>query len=254
VTRPAPPRAVVTGGSRGIGAAIVDRLAADGFDVVALDIVLGEGVIASDVSDPTSVAAAAAAIGPVDVLVNNAAIWRFAPLEDVSLEDFDQVLAVNVRGPFLCSQAFGRGMLQRRRGSIVNIVSIAASLANPAVGAYSASKAALLALTRQTAVEWGPRGVRCNAVGPGLIPTTGAQVYDDPDVRARRGHAVPLQRLGEAREVAEVVAFMASDRASYVNGQVVYVDGGFSHTLMTTLPRPSSIAGAQLATTSEENG
>jgi len=239
-------RAVVTGGARGIGAAIGDRLRADGYEVVALDVVDGADVVHCDVSDPASVRAAAELIGPADVLVNNAAIWRFAPLEDVTVDDFDQVLAVNVRGPFLCSQAFGAGMLARRSGAIVNIVSIAANLADPSVGAYSPSKAALLALTRQTAVEWGPRGVRCNAVGPGLVPTDGARVYDDPDVRRRRARAVPLQRLAEPSEIAEVVAFLASDRAAYVTGQVIYVDGGLSHTLMTTLPRPAEIAAPEL--------
>lgn len=240
-------RAAVTGGARGIGAAICAKLRADGMDVIALDVLASEDVVHCDVSDPASVRAAAGLIGPVDVLVNNAAIWRFAPLEEVTAEDFDQVLAVNVRGPFLCSQAFGAGMLQRGAGSIVNIVSIAATLADPSVGAYSPSKAALLALTRQTAVEWGPRGVRCNAVGPGLVPTDGAQVYDDPDVRRRRAQAVPLQRLAEPSEIADVVSFLASDSASYITGQVIYVDGGLSHTLMTTLPRPASVAAPGLA-------
>lgn len=239
-------RAVVTGGARGIGAAIVERLRADGLEVIVLDVIPSAGVVQCDVSDADAVAAVAADIGPIDVLINNAAIWRFAPLEDVPIGDFDRVIAVNVRGPFLCSQAFGRGMLGRRHGSIINIVSIAAALADPAVGAYSASKAGLLALTRQTAVEWGPRGVRCNAVGPGLIPTDGAGVYDNAEVRGQRARAVPLQRLGAPAEVAEVVAFLSSERAAYVNGQVIYVDGGFSHTLMATLPRPRTVAGAEM--------
>jgi len=233
-------RAVVTGASNGIGAAIADRLRAAGSEVVGLDLVEGPDVVACDVSDHEVVRRQAIQIGPVDVLVNNAAIWRFAAFEDVTVEDFDAVLAVNVRGPFNCTQAFGAGM-RSRGGSIVNIVSIAAEHADPGVGAYSPSKAALLAMTRQVAVEWGPSGVRCNAVGPGLVPTKGAGVYDDVDVRAARARAGPLRRLATPQEVAEVVAFFASDRSAYVSGQVVYVDGGLGHTLMTTLPRPGHV-------------
>lgn len=244
--------AVVTGAARGIGAAAAERLAADGFDVVRLDVTAGDGVLACDVADPRAVADTAALVerehGPVTVLVNNAAIWRFAALEDVASEDFAAVLDVNVRGTFHCTQAFGRAMLARGGGCIVNVVSIAAAAANPSVGAYSASKAGVLALTRQTALEWGPRGVRANAVGPGLVPTPGTgTVYDDPEVRRVRAGAVPLRRLGTSADVAGVIAFLASDAAAYVNGQVLYVDGGLSQALMTLLPRPAGVAGPQLA-------
>ena len=236
--------AVVTGAARGIGAAIADRLAADRHRVYRLDVLGAEGVTACDVTDAAAVAALAGAIGPVDILVNNAGRWRFAALEDVTPEDFRAVLEVNLMGTFLCTQAFGRSMLARGAGSIVNIVSIAAYRANPMVGAYSASKAAVVALTEQTALEWGPRGVRCNAVGPGLVPTPGTgAVYDDERVRAVRAGAVPLRRLGTPEEIAEVVAFLASERAGYVNGQVVYVDGGLSKALMTLLPRPADVPG-----------
>jgi NAD(P)-dependent dehydrogenase (short-subunit alcohol dehydrogenase family) len=235
-------RAVVTGGARGIGAVIVERLREDGYDVTSLDMVEAAGTVQCDVTDRARVLEVANDLGPVDLLVNNAAIWRFAPFEEVSEGDFAAVLAVNVQGPFNCMQAFGRPMLERGGGAIVNVVSIAAEHADPAVGAYSASKAALLIMTRQVALEWGPRGVRCNAVGPGLVPTSGALVYDDEEIRKTRSQAVPLRRLAEPREVAEVVAFFGSDRASYVNGQVVYVDGGLSQSLMTTLPRPTGLA------------
>lgn len=235
-------RAVVTGASRGIGAVVVDRLRQDGFDVVGLDVVAGEDTLVCNVRDPAAVAAAAAEIGAVEVLVNNAAIWRFAALEDVRPEDFDAVLSVNVSGAFHCIQAFGAGMRAAGRGSIVNMVSVAAEHANPGVGAYSPSKAALLALTRLVAVEWGPSGVRCNAVGPGLVPTEGAGLYGDQEVRTARARAVPLRRLADPRDVADTVSFFASDRSAYVSGQVVYVDGGLGHTLMATLPRPGHVA------------
>ena len=232
-------RAVVTGGGRGIGAAIVERLRSDGLEVVPLDARGAEGVVQCDVTDQAAVEAAAAEIGPVDVLVNNAGIWRFALLEDVTSEDFAAVLDVTLRGAFHCVQAFGRPMLARGSGAIVNIVSIAARHANPAVGSSGPSKAALVSLTEQIALEWGPRGVRCNAVGPGLVPTPGTgDVYDDPAVREIRSGAVPLRRLAEPADIAEAVAYLASDRAAYVTGQVIYVDGGLSKGMMTLLPRP----------------
>ncbi len=243
----APRRAVITGAARGIGAAIADRLAADGFDVVRLDVLDGDGVLQCDVTDAAAVRRIADSVGDVDVLVNNAAIWRFAALEDVDPDDFSAVLDINLRGPFLTTQAFGRSMLRRGHGSIINIVSIGALHANPAVGAYSASKAGLVALTRQTALEWGPRGVRCNAVGPGLIATEGAGIYHDAEVRKARADAVPLRRLGSPSDISEVVAFFASDASAYVSGQVLYVDGGLSSSLMTTLPRPPGVPGPQLA-------
>lgn len=240
-------RAVVTGAGRGLGAAIAAELAAAGHEVVRLDVEADPDVLACDVTDRAAVEAVAAAIGPVDVLVNNAGIWRFAALEDVTPEDFRAVVDVNLMGTFHCTQVFGRSMLEAGRGCIVNLVSVAAAAANPSVGAYSASKSAVLALTRQTALEWGPRGVRANAVGPGLVPTPGTgAVYDDERVRAVRAGAVPLRRLGTEHDVAGVVAFLASSTASYVNGQVIYVDGGLSQALMTLLPRPAEVAGPHL--------
>lgn len=241
-------RAVVTGGARGIGSAIADRLAADGVHVHRLDIIDAEGVIHCDVRDAGDIQRVADDIGPVDILVNNAAIWRFDALENVSLDDFDDVLDVNVRGAFLMTQAFGRPMIKNGGGAIVNIVSIGALHANPAVGAYSASKAALVALTRQTAIEWGPDGVRANAVGPGLIATDGAGIYHDPAVGQARAAAVPLGRLGTPADIADAVAFLVSPAAAYITGQVLYVDGGLTQSLMTTLPRPAEVAQPRRAT------
>ena len=247
--------AVVTGAGRGIGAAIADRLERDGFRVVRLDVIAPEAsasraphVIACDISDPGAVDAVAQHVareyGAVSVLVNNAGAWSFCALEDVTPDDFARTLAINVSGTFHCTRAFGRSMLANGGGSIVNIVSIAARAANPKVGAYSASKAGVVALTQQTALEWGPRGVRANAVGPGFVPTPGTgTVYDDQAVRDVRAAAVPLRRLGEPDDVANVVSFLASDQAGYVNGQVIYVDGGFSEALMTLVPRPPGVPG-----------
>lgn len=232
----------MTGGAQGIGRAIVEQLRADGYEVIPVDVQAGGDVVTCDVTDRDAVAATAAAVGPVDVLVNNAGAWRFGAFQDITAEDFDVSLDVNLRGPFHMIQAFGPAMIERGAGVIVNIVSIAAKHANPAVGSYGPSKAALLSLTEQVALEWGPHGVRCNAVGPGLVPTEGTgAVYDDPAVRAARAAAVPLRRLAEPADVAHAVAFLASDRAAYINGQVIYVDGGLSKALMTLLPRPPEI-------------
>lgn len=239
-----PGRAVVTGAARGIGAAVADLLERRGHPVTRLDSIPGDAVTLCDITDADAVAAVAAEIGPVEVLVNNAGIWRFGPLESVSLADFRAVLEVNLVGAFSCTQSFGRSMLDAGRGTIVNMISIAGYRANPMVGAYSPSKAALVALTEQTALEWGPRGVRCNGVGPGLVPTPGTgSVYDDDAVRAVRAAAVPLGRLGTEEDIAEVVGFLVSPAAAYVNGQIIYVDGGFSKALMTLLPRPDSVPG-----------
>ena len=238
--------AVVTGAGRGIGEAIADRLGADGFEVYRLDAEPGNGVEVCDVSDPEAVRALAREIGPVDALINNAGIWRFAPLAELDLNDFNEVLAVNLGGTLNCTQAFGASMLDRG-GSIVNIVSIAAAHASPGVGAYSPSKAAVLALTRQTAMEWGPHGVRANAVGPGLVPTPGSHaVYHDERVRAVRAAAVPLRRLAEPSDIAGVVSFLCSADSAYVTGQVIYADGGIGQGLMTLIPRPEELPGPHL--------
>lgn len=238
-------RAVVTGAGRGIGAVIAQHLEEDGYEVARLDIA-GDGVIRCDVTNEDDVRAAAEKVGPIDVLVNNAGIWRFTPLRDTSSEDFLDVIKVNVLGPFQMARAFVDGMIARGGGSIVNIVSIAGTNASPSVGSYTPSKAGLLALTRLMAVEWGPLGVRCNAVGPGLIPTEGAGVYGDPEVKAARAAAVPIGRLGTPLDIANAVAFFASEQSSYVNGQALFVDGGLTQSLMTFLPRPKGVAGPQL--------
>ena len=229
-------RALVTGTAQGIGRAIADRLATDGYDVVRLDRVAAEATLRCDVADHAAVARARSEIGPVDVLVNNAGIWRYAPLESVEPDEFRAVVDINLHGAFNTMQVFGRDMLRQGSGSIVNIVSISALNASPRVGSYGPSKAALLALTRQAAVDWGPRGVRCNAVGPGMVLTPSTEAaYADTAVRDTRSTAVPLGRLAEPGDIAGVVAFLCSEDARYVTGQAVFADGGFSQSLMQTL-------------------
>ena len=191
-----------------------------------------------DVCDGASVLVAAekalTAFGRCDVLVNNAGVLKPGPLETVSLADWDELLRINLTGYLLCAQAFGRDMLTRGAGVLVHVASIAGSEPQGMSGAYSASKAAVAMLSRQLAFEWGPRGIRSNAVSPGL---------DDPDdaqhaKEERREAVVPLRAIGRPLDIANVIVFLASSRAGYVTGQDIVVDGGLSQTLMSHVPRP----------------
>jgi NAD(P)-dependent dehydrogenase (short-subunit alcohol dehydrogenase family) len=239
--------AVVTGANGGLGSAILAQLASMGANIVALDLnkmdldLPGEHLsISCNITNTDEVAAAARAVadrfGRCDILVNNAAILPSpVPLEDTSEDLWDKVLDVNLKGAFLCCQHFGRQMLSAGGGSIVNLASIAASAPN-SVGVYCASKAGVLALTRQIAVEWGPRGLRANAVSPGLVRTPMSEpFYADPSNHASRTAKVASRRIGVPAEVASVIAFLACDAASYVNGQEIVVDGGFLHTSLMNL-------------------
>lgn len=243
--------AVVTGANGGLGGAITAKLASMGARVVALD--LPESVpdrageiqaLACDISDDAAVKAIAGRIGaefgPCAILVNNAAVLGDAgPLDAMNLEHWDRTISVNLRGAMLCAKWFGAHMLEKGRGAIVNITSIAAHLPN-ATTAYGPSKAGLLALTRQIAVEWGPRGIRSNAVSPGLIRTPMSDgFYADPRNRDAREAVVAQRRIGTPADIASVVAFLASDAASYVNGQELIVDGGFGLTALMSVQKRS---------------
>jgi NAD(P)-dependent dehydrogenase (short-subunit alcohol dehydrogenase family) len=249
---------VVTGAASGIGRAIALAFAAAGAKVVALDRE-PEGcaetveeaqrhgasafAIACDVTDPARVSGAAAAtleaFGRCDVLVNNAGILRPGEVAGVSLADWNALMQVNLTGYLACAQAFGRDMLARGTGALVHIASIAASQAQAFSGAYSVSKAGVVMLSRQIAFEWGPRGVRSNAVSPGLVRTPMSEAfYQAPGVLERREAVVPLRRVGMPADIADVVVFLASERARYVTGQEVVVDGGFAQPLMSHVPRP----------------
>jgi len=233
--------ALVAGGASGLGEATARRLHAAGAHVVIADLNgergralasdLGERArfVATDVTDEAAVESLAARLERCDALVNNAAIWRFTPLAATPMDEAARVLAVNVLGPLLLMQRLVPVMAQGSGGTIVNVSSITAKYSPTGAGLYPASKAALEAMTRVAAVEFGPLGIRCNAVGPGIIPTEGTlSHYGDEATRQRRGRALPLGRYGEPGDVADVVAFFCSPDSRYVTGQVVYVDGGYT--------------------------
>lgn len=245
-------RALVTGGGAGIGRAIAGRLARERCDVGVLDLdgaaaeaaaaelrALGRRAlgIAADVADgagaTAALAALEAALGPADILVNNAGILRTAPFLAISERDWRQSFAVNLDGAFHCCRAVLPGMMARRRGAVVNIASWVGKKGVPNHAAYSASKAALIALTQSLAGEMAEHGIRVNAVCPGIIVDTPMRAAAEalnraqglPDV-ATRIRAIPLRRAGTPADVADLVAFLASDEAAYMTGQAVNVTGG----------------------------
>jgi NAD(P)-dependent dehydrogenase (short-subunit alcohol dehydrogenase family) len=232
--------AVVTGAGAGIGRATARRLALDGHDVVVVDrdaeagqaaaAEIGGTACACDVSDRAAVQRLAAdvlsSIGPVDVLVNNAGIWRYTVLADTSETDAEAVLHVNLLGTLWCSQAFAPSMAERQGGCIVNLSSGAAWTRSPGFGVYPSSKAGVEALTGQLAQELGPSGIRVNAVAPGLIATEGNAERFGGERGERHARYIPLRRIGVPEEVADVIAWLCSAGARYVTGQVIRVDGG----------------------------
>jgi glucose 1-dehydrogenase len=249
---------VVTGAARGIGARIALELGKAGAHVALLDLeakacepgrteieALGGKALALgvDVSDPASVKAAAGQVrgtlGGADVLVNNAGIAIPAAAVEVGLADWNRVLAVNLTGPLLCAQAFGEQMLAKGKGAMVHIASLSGHYPQPFSGAYSVSKSGVAMLSEVLAYELAPRGVRSNAVSPGSIRTPLSEgLFKDQEIVARRQGMIPLRRFGEPNDIAGAVLFLASDRASYVTGQNLIVDGGYSRALMGLLPRP----------------
>jgi NAD(P)-dependent dehydrogenase (short-subunit alcohol dehydrogenase family) len=249
---------VVTGAASGIGAAVAaaaahagallalldkdaegcadmaSKLAQQGFPVIA---------VPCDTSSDSDVLAAARRVreelGPCTALVNNAGMLRSGGLDTVSLEDWNRVLAVNLTGYLLCSRTFSGQMLEAGGGSMVHVASIAANFPQTRSGAYSAAKAGVLLLSRQMAAEWGPSGIRSNAICPGMIRTPlSAGFYSQPGVEERRAAATASRRIGEPGDIADAALFLLSRRAAYVNGAELAVDGGMSSMLMDLVPRP----------------
>lgn len=236
--------AVVTGAARGIGLATTRSFLAEGRRVLMVDRDIDElhsvadaldGAIphATDVSDPDQVQAMAEAavshLGHVDALVNNAGVADFRPLAATDFETWRWVMATNLDGVFLCSQAL-QPALSAARGAIVNIASISGLRASTLRVAYGTSKAAVIQLTLQQAVELGEAGVRANCVCPGPVDTKLALAVHSPEIRAAYHDAIPLNRYGTEQEIAEAIVWLCSDRASFVTGQVLAVDGGFQAT------------------------
>ena len=239
--------AVVVGGTSGIGLAIAKGLAEAGADVVPTarraDLVdtaaaeieqLGRRSlrVASDVSDRSSLQQvldeSVKAFGKVDILVNSAGRTKRAPTIDFSEEDWDDIIDTNLTGTLRAAQVFGRHMLERESGSIINIASLSSFVALYEVAAYSASKAAVASLTKSLAIEWGPLGVRVNAIAPGVFRTALNQKLLDETERGREFLLrTPMRRFGNVDELAGAAVFLASDAASFVNGEIIAVDGGF---------------------------
>ncbi len=248
-------RALVTGAARGIGKAIATRLGAEGWSVALLDVsqseaeaaaagIAGAVGLGADISDEASVEAALDAFGgQLDLVVNNAGIVRFGPLLDLAVDDFEAVTRVNLVGTFTVARAAARRMRAAQvGGSIVNITSMNGVAPGPNGGAYGATKAGIALLTQQMAIEWGPLGIRVNAIAPGLILAGMSDpIYADPEIREARESKVPLGRLGTADDIASLVVFLASAESSYITGQNILVDGGVTMSMIANLPRPKSV-------------
>lgn len=237
--------AIITGSARGIGKAIALKLAELGANIVINDIPssaeadetvaeikkLGVGAVAAlgDVRNAEDVKnmidTAVAEFGTVDILVNNAGVTRDGLMLRMSEEDWDLVLDINLKGAFNCIKAAARPMMKQKRGSIINIASVSGVMGNAGQANYSASKAGLIGLTKTTAKEFAKKGIRANAVAPGFIESAMTDKLPE-NVRTQYLESIPLMKFGKTDDVANVVAFLASDMSSYVTGQIINIDGG----------------------------
>jgi gluconate 5-dehydrogenase len=244
-------RALITGSSTGIGYALATGLAAAGAEVVlnarsearlndAVGRLNADGATAHaasfDVTSPGEVEAAIGRIereiGPIDILVNNAGMQRRAPLEQFSHAQWEELMKTNVESVFLVGQAVARHMIERKRGKIINICSVQSELGRPNIAAYTASKGAVKMLTKGMAIDWGQHGIQVNGLGPGYFKTelTEALVNDEKFSAWLIGRT-PSRRWGEVEDLVGAAVFLASDGSNFVNGHILYVDGGVTATL-----------------------
>jgi 3-oxoacyl-[acyl-carrier protein] reductase len=233
--------ALVTGSTRGIGRAVAEALAASGARVavvgrdrekataVAGEVGSGAAGFACDVGNTASIAQLVQDVekefGGIDILVNNAGITRDNLVMRLKDEDWDDVMNANLRGAFAAIRAVSRGMMKKRSGRIINMASVVGLMGNKGQANYAASKAGLIALTKSVAKELGTRNILVNAIAPGFIETEMTDAMT-PEARAALNGLIPLERLGKTSDIASAVVFLASDRASYITGQVIVIDGG----------------------------
>lgn len=237
--------AVITGGGRGIGKAVALKLASHGANIVINDIpssdyadeaceeikslgvecIVVKGDVRNTEDVQTLVKETMDKFGSIDIFVNNAGVTRDGLMIRMSEEDWDLVMDINLKGAFNCIKAVARPMMKQRSGVIINMASIVGVMGNPGQANYVASKAGLIGLTKTTAKELATRGIRCNAVAPGFIRSAMTDVLSE-DVKQKYLDAIPLGSFGETENIADVVAFLASDMSKYVTGQVINVDGG----------------------------
>ena len=242
--------AIVTGAGAGIGKAICQKLSQNNYRIGMLDLneeninEASKGIensvpLHGDVTNQESIKKAFEKFGEIpDLLVNNVGIVLFGPLEEHSVEDYSKSLNINLLGSFITSRILINDMIKRGNGSIINMSSVNGVNPGIGIGAYPASKAGIISMTQQMAIEWGKFGIRVNCISPGFIDAGMSKpIYEDPKVRELRGGAVPSGRLGEADDIANAVLFLDSENASYVNGHNLVVDGGVISSVIAQLPR-----------------
>ena len=242
--------AIVTGAGAGVGKAICQKLSQNNYRIGMLDLneenvnEASKGIensvpLHGDVTNQESIKKAFEKFGEIpDLLVNNVGIVLFGPLEEHSVEDYSKSLNINLLGSFITSRILINDMIKRGSGAIINMSSVNGVNPGIGIGAYPASKAGVISMTQQMAIEWGKFGIRVNCISPGFIDAGMSKpIYEDPKVRELRSGAVPSGRLGEADDIANAVLFLDSENASYVNGHNLVVDGGVISSVIAQLPR-----------------